>query len=445
MKKRNIQSVWAHQIYTKRGHPGVEVIVRTEGGQIGRAECTAGLSVGSHEVQFTYDGGTAFRGKGVQNACDKVNEIIAPKLIGLDASDQKLIDQTMLDIMPNAKVKLGGNGIAATSAAVMKAGAAALDIPLYQHIGGIGAAVLPVPGVNVVTGELRYGGDQSYRSGNTVYIGSQHGSGKPSYTVMAYDFDTYTDASHACWDFKEYFCEEMAKIYPGTPNIWGSFDVPAGVWKTDEELWELLVKCINRAGYEGKMGIQVDIATDIYYNKKDHKYYGLFDSTPRTKEELMDFYKYMVNTYPFVILEDPFNEDDFEAHAWAARELGIQIVGDDLFTTDPVRVMQGIKCGAANTVLLKVNQVGTITEAMEMVQMAYQHGYAVMPSEARGEGIDIADYSVGINAGTIRECSVTPPANRLLEIEHELGKRARFAGKAGIKGAKFSPKNTDAG
>lgn len=427
MSRRTISSVWAHQIYTKRGHPGVEVIVKTEGGQIGRAECTAGLSVGTYEVAFTYDGGTAYRGKGVQHACDNVNEIIAPKIIGMDAADQKLIDQTILDIMPDVKAKLGGNGIAATSAAVMKAGAAALDIPLYQHIGGVGATVLPVPGVNTVSGEYRYGGPQ-------------HGSGKPSYTVMAYDFDTYSDASHACWEFKECLNEEMAKIYPGTPNVWGSYDVPAGVWKTDEELWELLTKTIIRAGYEGKMGIQVDIATEIYYNQEKQLYYGLFDNKPKTTEELFELYQYMVKTYPFVILEDPFNEDDYEMHARLTDALGIQIVGDDLFTTNPERVKKGIRMGAANTVLLKVNQVGTISEAMDMVQLAYSNGYGVMPSEARGEGIDIADYSVGINAGTIRECSVTPPANRLLEIEHELGRRAKFAGKHGLKGARFALK-----
>jgi len=402
----------------------VEVIVKTEGGQAGRATCTAGLSVGTHEVAFVYDGGEAFRGKGVQRACDNVNNIIAPVVIGMDASNQKIVDQTILDIMPNIKDKLGGNGIAALSAAVMKAGAASLDIPLYQHIGGATAVVLPVPGVNMVSGDWRYGGPVS-------------GGGKPSYTVMAYDFATYSEASHACWELKKYFEEDMARIYSGTPNIWGSFDIPAGVWKTDEELWEMMTKNIIKAGYEHKMGIQVDVATEIYYHKDEDLYYGIFDNKPKTKEDLFELYQYMVKTYPFVILEDPFNEDDYETTARLTRELDIQIVGDDLFTTNPERVKKGIQLGAANTVLLKVNQVGTISEALDMVHLAYSNGYGVMPSESRGEGADIADYSVGINAGTIRECSVTSPANRLLEIEHELGKRAIFAGKHGLKGKRF--------
>ncbi len=430
MGVRDIQSVWARQVYTKRGHPGVEVVVKTEGGHVGRAECTGGLSIGSHEVAFTYDGGTAFRGKGVQRACDNVNTVVAPAVIGLDAADQNLVDRTILGLMPDVKDKMGGNGIAALSAAVLKAGANALGIPLYRHIGGAAATILPVPGVNSVSGEYRYGGPLS-------------GIGKPSYTVMAYDFETYSDASHACWEFKEHLNEAMAKIYPGTPNIWGSYDVPAGVWKTDEELWELLTKTIIKAGYEGKMGIQVDVATEIYHNKEDNKYYGLFDNKPKTSEDIFELYLYMVKTYPFVILEDPFNEDDFEMHARLTDALDIQIVGDDLFTTMTDRVKHGIAMGAANTVLLKVNQVGTISEALDMVNLAYAHGYGIMPAESRGEGIDIADYSVGINAGSIRECSVTPPANRLLEIEHELGSRAKFAGKHGLKGKRFVLKSDE--
>jgi enolase len=230
----------------------------------------------------------------------------------------------------------------------------------------------------------------------------------------------------------------MAKLYPGTPNIWGSYDVPAGVWKTDEELWELMAKTIAKTGYEGKMGIQVDVATEIYHKKEDNLYYGLFDDKPKTSENFFELYKYMVKSYPFVIIEDPFNEDDFEMHARLTEAVDIQIVGDDLFTTMSERVKKGIAMGACNTVLLKVNQVGTISEALDMVNIAYAHGYGVMPAESRGEGVDIADYAVGIRAGSIRECSVTPPANRLLEIEIELGKRARFAGKHGIKGKRFA-------
>ena len=180
----------------------------------------------------------------------------------------------------------------------------------------------------------------------------------------------------------------------------------------------------------------MDVATDTYHNKEDGKYYGLFDNTPRTKEQLFDFYMQIINDYPFVIIEDPFNEDDYDATAALTKECGIQIVGDDLFTTDPKRVAYGISKGAANTVLLKVNQIGTITEAMEMIQYAYKFGYAVMPSDSRGEGASIADYAVGINAGSIRESGIGDRGNRFLEIEEELGASAKFIGARGLKGAR---------
>lgn len=178
---------------------------------------------------------------------------------------------------------------------------------------------------------------------------------------------------------------------------------------------------------------------EIKKRKKDlflthQSYYGLFDKTPKTKEQLYDFYLKIIKDYPFVIIEDPFNEDDYETTAALTKECGIQIVGDDLFTTNPKRVAYGISKGAANAVLLKVNQVGTISEALEMIQYAYKFGYAVMPSDSRGEGASIADYAVGINAGSIRESAIGDRGNRFLEIEEELGASAKFIGARGLKG-----------
>ena len=178
----------------------------------------------------------------------------------------------------------------------------------------------------------------------------------------------------------------------------------------------------------------MDVATDTYFNREDGKYYGLFNGKPKTKDELYQFYLHIAKEFPFVIIEDPFNEDDYETTAALTKEIGIQIVGDDLFTTNPERVAHGIAVGAANTVLLKVNQVGTISEALEMIQYACKFGYAVMPSDSRGEGAAIADYAVGINAGSVRECGMGPRANRFLEIEAELGAGARFIGARGLKG-----------
>ena len=422
MSGTTIVSVKARQVYTNRGNPGVEAIVTTENGAVGRAMCTSGVSIGTHEVDFTFDGGSKFRGKGVMRAVNNVNDVIAPVLIGMDAANQSAIDNAMLGIMPDAKLHLGGNATAAVSAAALKAGAAALGIPLYRHIGGAGAMYLPVPGVAMVAGHDRYGG------------GITTPGGKPTMSCMCFGFDTFAEASYACWDIHTRWAEKMKKLFGGAPNIRDFIVIPEGIFKSDEEIWESMTETIIQAGYEGKAGFQMDIATDTYHNKEDGKYYGLFNRQPKTKDQLFDFYMDMIRKFPFVILEDPFNEDDYETTAAFTKESGIQIVGDDLFTTNPKRVAHGISLGAANTVLLKVNQVGTITEALEMIQYAYKFGYAVMPSDSRGEGDSIGDYAVGINAGSIRESGIGPRGNRLLEIEQELGAQARFIGARGLKG-----------
>lgn len=422
MNETLIKSVIARQVYTNRGKPGVEVVVTTENGAEGRAMCTSGVSMGTHEVEFTFDGGKKFGGKGVTGAARRVEETIAPAIIGMDASKQAEVDKAILDICPDAKIKLGGNAVAATSAAVLKAGAASLGIPLYRHIGGANAMYLPVPGVAMVAGDERYGG------------GITTPGGKPTMSVMAFGFDTFSDASYACWEVHTRWAEKMKAKFGGLPNIRDFISVPKGIYNSDREIWEDMLKTISEAGYEGKMGFQMDVATDTYHNKEDGKYYGLFDNTPKTKEQLYDFYMQIIKDYPFVIIEDPFNEDDYDTTAALTKESGIQIVGDDLFTTNPERVAYGISKDSANTVLLKVNQVGTISEAFDMIQYAYKFGYGVMPSDSRGEGTSIADYAVGINAGSIRESAIGDRGNRFLEIEAELGSSAKFIGAAGLKG-----------
>jgi len=420
-----IVSVEARQIMSDRGHPGVEATVKTENGATGTAICTAGVSVGSKEIPFAYDGGSKWRGKGVMRAVNAVNEIIAPLIKGMDASKQIEVDHAMLTYQGNGKAVLGGNATGAVSAAVLKAGAAALGIPLYQHIGGARAYTLPVPGVVCLVGSDRY--SNNTRSG-----------GKPSYAFMAYGFDTFSDASYACWDISTEWEDVLNKKF-GLPktSIPHGHSFPPGIVKHDRELWEAMTETIIRMGYEGKIGIQVDVATETYWEEDQQRYVGIFSAEPKTKDDIFELYLDMVKNYPFVIIEDPFDEDDYETTARLTKAVDIQIVGDDLFTTNPERVRQGIAVGAANTVLLKVNQIGTITEAFDMIQLAYDNGYGVMPCSSRGEGADIADYCVGICAGTVRESGTGPAANRFTEIEAELGPRARFAGKKGLKGARF--------
>ena len=417
-----IKSVQARQVYTNRGKPGVEAVVVTENGQEGRGMCTSGISVGTHEVDFSFDGGKMFGGRGVQNAVDNVNKIIAPAIIGLDSSDQAMVDRAILDIVPDAKLKLGGNAVAAVSAAILKAGANSLGIPLYRHIGGANAMYLPVPGVGMVAGDNRYGG------------GTSTPGGKPTMSAMCYGFNKFSEASYAAWEIQTAWEKKMGEKFGGTPSKRDFIPIPAGVYRCDREIWDDMMKTIIELGYEGRVGFQMDVATDTYHNKQDDKYYGLFDSKAKTKEELYRFYMEIISDYPFVIIEDPFNEDDYDMTARLTAESGIQIVGDDLFTTNPERVAYGISKGAANAVLLKVNQIGTISEALEMIQYAYKFGYAVMPSDSRGEGASIADYAVGINAGSVRESATGDRGNRFLEIETELGANAKFLGIKGLKG-----------
>ena len=427
MSKHEIVSVTAMQVFTWRFHPGIEAVVKTKGGAVGRAVCTAGISIGSHEVKFCYDGGERWGGFGVENAVRAVGEKIAPAIIGLDASDQYAVDQAMLGICPDAKENIGGNAIAAVSAAVLKAGAESLGIPLYRHIGGESAMYLPVPGVPAAAGHERYGG------------GVTTPDPKPTYSFMCHGFQSFSEASYAGWEVQERWRATMKQmgIYP--PNYYDLYIIPEGYFKSDEELWDLMSKTISAAGYDGKIGIQVDVASDCYYDRKQEKYLGLFSAEPKTREDMLKLYEHAVANYPFVIIEDPFFEDDYESHAELVKRVDIQIVGDDLFTTTPSRVAHGAAMGAANTVLLKVNQVGTISETLEMVELAYRNGYGVMPCESRGEGSAIADYCVGINACAVREMAVGLVANRFLEIERELGSKARFSGTAGLQGRRFAP------
>lgn len=432
MQGTQIKAITARQVLSGRGHPAIEATVFTENGAYGTAVCTAGVSIGTHEIPFAYDGGEKFGGKGVLGAVQTVNEVIAPALKGLDASNQFLCDHEMLNIGgPNAKDRLGGNATAAVSAAILKAGANALGIPLYRHIGGANAVTLPAAAFGCASGSNRYVREHSAGS-------------KPTYSFISYDFSTFSEASYALWEVTTAWQRMMNDRYGLTASkssknatCAGFVNVPTDIVKNDYELWSLMAETICKCGYEGRIGLQGDLAADCYLDKKTGLYHGLFDEKPRTTDEVIEVIKDMAYKFPFVIVEDPLGEDDFEGHARICREVDIQIVGDDLFTTNSKRVVQGIKAGAANTVLLKVNQIGTISESLEMIQLAYENGYGVMPCSSRGEGISIVDYCVGINAGTIRESCLGSSGSRFLEIERELGRNAVFAGKRGLKGRRF--------
>ena len=415
-----IKSVFARSVFA-RAAQGVETTVITEDGALGVAIAVAGVSVGKYEVQFVYDGGERWGGKGILKAIDNVEKVIGPALKGMDVTKQRAIDEVMLklDGTPN-KARLGGNAMASVSAAVLKAGAANLGIPLYQHIGGVNACIMPVPGSGAFGGSNRYGGGK--RSG-----------GKPSVTFYCYGFNSFSDASYAAWEVSREFQQILSNKFQVSGRGGMPGRIPVGVVEHDRELFDLMTDAIDNRGYKNKIGIQMDVAAGTYYNNTKGVFEGLFSKEDKTKEDLIELYKTLVADYPFVIIEDPLDEDDFDGHAIVTKELGIEIVGDDLFTTNIERLRQGIEVGAANAVLLKVNQIGTISEALDTVQLAYRNGYGVMPCSSRGEGPDIADYTVGLSTGHLREGGTGPTANRLLKIESELGNDAKFLGRKGFK------------
>jgi len=418
-----IKHISAMQVISDRARPAIETTVITENGACGVAVAAAGISIGEHEVKFIYDSSEKWKGLGVLKGVKNVNDIIAPALKGKDATNQKEIDDIMIQIdgTPN-KARLGGNAIASVSAAVLQAAAASINMPLYRYIGGMNARTLPVPGVIVFVGSTRYGGGR--KSG-----------GKPSYSFMCYGFESFSAASYACWEIREAFSEVIYNKFKVSLSglIRNRFLFPAGTLDNDWQLWGYMLEAIEKTGQIGRTGIQVDVAASTFYDKNKKVFVGLFSKEDKTRDDLIEIYKKMVRKYPFVIIEDPLDEEDYEGHALLTKELGIQVVGDDIFTTNIERLQHGIEIGACNTLLLKVNQIGTISEAFQAVKLAHSKGYGVMPCSSRGEGPEIADYAVGLGVGTIRECGLDSNTNRFLKIGEELGKRGKFAGHAGLK------------
>lgn len=426
MPDYRIKSVHAVQVQSRRHNMAVSARVETMDGAVGKALCYAGVSVGTHEVHFQYDGGNRWGGLGCMSAVRNVNTTIADTILGMDVRNQFEIDQAMLSIQGNGSASVGGNAIAAVSAAVLKAGAAATQMPLYRYIGGENACMLPVPGAPAFSGGERWGG--------AVHT---HGN-KPTGAFQCFGYDSFSEASSAAWDMYHLFAKELEKRGV-TEGDWFFYRIPAGIFKhSDEELFELMADVIHKTGNDGKAGIQIDVAADCYYDRNHKRYRGLFSKEERDRDQLLAYYLKLIDTYPFVSIEDAFYEDDYESHAILREKSGIQIVGDDLYTTMRERVSKGVETGATNVMLLKVNQVGSISQAFEAARFAHECGMGVMPCESRGEDEDIADYCVGLGTECVREMAIlNNGANRFLEIEDELGSKAKFWGKRGLKGRKF--------
>ena len=413
-----IQTVTAREIIAGRGQVSLEVTVETESGARGLSTPESGVSTGAHEATFLLDGGERYNGLGVRTAAGKVNAVIAPALHGMDVTAQAEIDRLMigLDGTPD-KSNLGANSIVGVSLAALKAAAASTGLPLYRYIGGVDACTIPIPIYGIGTGGR-------YRDpGHSRWF-------KPSYEFAPYGAGNYSDAIYWSWRCAQEVKRLLGERYPDTYVPAYHSSSLAGVIDHDHKLLDMMSESIVHCGYEGKVGIYFDCAADCYYERDIDRYVGLFSPGEKTRDQVIALLLDWIQAYPIVSLEDPLEAEDFEGHAIATRELGIEVVGDDLFTTNRERLERGIAAGAANSMVLKITQVGTVTEALAACRTAVSGGYNVHPCGSRGDRESIGDFAVGLNAGQVR----AGDHNRLLAIEDELGRSAVWLGKAAYKG-----------
>lgn len=418
-----ITKVRGREILDSRGNPTVEVDVVLTGGVSGRAAAPSGASTGAHEAWELRDrGAKRYGGKGVHKAVDNVNRVIAPRLTGKDAGNQQQLDQLLLELDGTAnKKRLGANAMIATSLALAKAAAAAAHVPLYRSLGGPHARTLPVPLLNVLNGGAHASNNIDIQEFMIVPAGAR--TFREALRMGAEVFAT----------LKRLLQEK------GLTTAVGDEGGVAPDLRSNEEAIEVLLEAITRAGYTP--GSQVFLALDVAATELYENGVYVFRKAgglTRSAAELVALYRSWVTQYPLVSIEDGLAEDDWEGWRLLTRELGatVQLVGDDLFVTNPARLARGIAEGAANAILVKVNQIGTLTETLETVALAQARGYAPVISHRSGETEDatIADLAVALNAGQIKAGSVcrgerTAKYNQLLRIEEELGARAVYPGK----------------
>lgn len=423
-----IVDVWGREVLDSRGNPTVEVEVLLESGVIGRAAVPSGASTGEHEAVELRDGDKArYLGKGVQKAVDNVNNKIADKLIDFDATEQVAIDNLLIELdgTPN-KAELGANAILGVSLACAKAAAESFGLPLYKYIGGTNAKTLPVPMMNIING--------GSHADNTVdfqeFMVMPHGA-----TSFAEALRMGTETFHA---LKSVLKKKGLNTSVGdeggfAPNL-----------RSNEETLETILEAIEKAGY--KPGEQISLALDVASSEMYRRESGLYeffksDKSTKTSEQMIEIYSNLVNKYPIISIEDGLDENDWEGWKKLTEAIGskIQLVGDDLFVTNTERLATGIEKGIANSILIKVNQIGTLTETLDAIEMAKRAGYTSVISHRSGETEDttIADIAVATNAGQIKTGSASrtdriAKYNQLLRIEEELDTTAIFPGLAAI-------------
>lgn len=423
-----ILEVIGREVLDSRANPTVEVEVTVEGGFVGRAAVPSGASTGQFEAVELRDKDNRYMGNGVQTAVKNVNEIIAKKVVGMNALDQVLIDQTMIDLdgTPN-KGKLGANAILGVSMAVAKAAAAALKLPLYKYLGGFNAKQLPVPMMNILNG--------GKHADNTVDF--------QEFMIMPVGAKSFKEALRMC-----------AEVYHNLKKVLNAKGLSTAVGDeggfapdlaTPDEVIDVIIEAVNKAGYKpgDDIRIAMDAASSELYDENDKKYHFPGESkmkgteVVRTAAEMVDLYENLANKYPLISLEDGLAEEDWDGWKLLTERLGdkIQLVGDDLFVTNTQRLQKGIDLGVANSILIKVNQIGTLTETFNAIQLANRHQMTAVVSHRSGETEDttIADIVVAVNAGQIKtgapaRTDRVAKFNQLLRIEEELGDIAEYNG-----------------
>lgn len=421
-----ITDIIAREILDSRGNPTVEVEVFTEDGAYGQAAVPSGASTGKYEAVELRDGDKLrYGGKGVLQAVSHVESEIADALVGEEITDQLAIDQIMLDLDgTDNKSRLGANAILAVSLAAAKAGAMELGIPLYRYIGGTQAQVLPVPLMNILNGGSHADNSIDFQEFMIVPVGADQFSEALRMGVEVF---------HALKGVLK------SKGYSTNVGDEGGF---APNIKSNEEAIETVLQAIEKAGYRPgeDIFIAMDAAASEFFNEKENLYhFHKSGGAKLTSDEMIGYWEEWVNKYPILSIEDGLHEDDWDGWIKLTSSIGkkVQLVGDDLFVTNVERLSQGIKTGAANSILIKVNQIGTLTETIDAVQMATRNAYTNIISHRSGETEDttIADLSVALNSGQIKTGSASrsdrvAKYNQLLRIEEELGSSARYPGKA---------------
>ena len=418
-----IESVYAREVLDSRGNPTVEVEVALESGAEGRAIVPSGASTGAFEAVELRDGDKGrYLGKGTQNAVNNVNTIIAPELEGLDAFDQPGIDGLLLELdgTPN-KGKLGANAILGVSMAVARAAANELGLPLFQYIGGVNAKQLPVPMMNILNGGEHADNNVDVQEFMILPVGAK--SFREALRMGAEVFHS----------LKKVLSERGLACGVGDE---GGFAPNLG---SNREALELIVEAIKAAGYEpGKdVMLGLDVAASEMYNEETKKYVLAGEGKELTAAEMVDLYEDWTTNFPIITIEDGLDEEDWAGWKVLTERLGkkVQLVGDDLFVTNTERLERGIEAGVANSILIKVNQIGTITETLDAIEMAKRAGYTAVISHRSGETEDttIADLAVAVNAGQIKTGAPSrtdrvAKYNQLLRIEETVGAQARYCG-----------------